>query len=142
MAVNTNGKEIVPASDDRILRAEVERAEGIGKPPGRHEDSLTSLSVNKGGENIFSELHEKKLRIWRKSMDRRTGGALRGREINVAPVALSRDGKNIVYRSWDNTTRIRMGTGECARQSLRGRKMWVNSVAVSDLEKTIVSGSG
>ncbi|WP_235440921.1 WD40 repeat domain-containing protein, partial [Limnoraphis robusta] len=67
---------------------------------------------------------------------------LRGHDNVVRSVSISKDGKTIVYGSWDNTIKVwNRETGELIR-TLTGHGGKVYSVSISNDSKTIVSGSG
>ncbi|MCG8421195.1 MAG: protein kinase [Proteobacteria bacterium] len=139
-AFSPDGRHIVVASHDGIVR--VWQADGHGQTAILlgHEDRIKSAAFSRDGSRIVTASHDKTARVWPAD-----GGGpavvLRGHTDRVRSARFSPDGTRIVTASFDKTVRVWPADGRGQPLVLRGHSGRVQTAAFSPDGTRIVTAS-
>jgi len=139
IAISRDGRYVISASDDKLLRLwDLTTGERLREFKG-HEGGISAVAVSSGGIFAISGSHDCTLRQW----DLRTGEHLRtfkGHENWISSVGISPDNRFAVSGGDDRTLRIwdlMTGDSNCLIDGLRTA---VRSIAVSPDSRQAVFG--
>jgi WD40 repeat protein len=140
VAVSTDGRRAVSASDDKTLKVwDLETGRELHTLLG-HSDEVYGVAVSADGRRAVSASWDKTLRLW----DLETGCELRtleGHSADVNSVAMSPEGRRAVSASADNTLKVwDLETGRELR-TLQGHSAVVYGVAMSADGRRAISAS-
>ncbi len=150
VAISGDGKTIIAAFDSIVKIWDKVNSQLIGTFKAGHSqgDNGTSIAISKDGRTIVSGVHST-IKVWNKE-NRKLLNTINTKTGWISSIAITKDGETIVsgssgmgspssvidssIRIWDRDTGKLLNT-------LKGHKVGVTSVAISNDEKTIISGS-
>jgi WD40 repeat protein len=106
VTLSPSGKHIISGSSDHMVRIwDSEMGGAVSGPFEGHTDQITSMAFALGDENhVVSGSHDLTIRIW----DVKTGRTISvlDNAVPVGCIALSPDGKCVVYSEWPCTLKV------------------------------------
>jgi WD40 repeat protein len=140
VAFSPNGKMVVSASDDPMVRLWDSATGALLQTLKGHSDWVNAVAFSPDGRELASASHDKTIKLW----DRFTEAppmALEGHLVWVNAVAYSPDSKLVASASDDMTVRLWDSATGVLLQTLNGHLDRVNAVAFSPDGKLVASAS-